>query len=146
MSVDSNISKIATVVVGDPKAPFSIATRVGEKQFISMYCPTLPLIRTLKFWVLIKAASSTIFFGLWYDDLWFNPGLPGHWRTHTLSLSLSFSLPLSLSPYIYIYIYICVYLERERGNQRILYCIMIMRLLIYTYLEKLTDYIDAKKW
>ena len=53
-----NVSKVksATIVEGDPKAPFSIATIPRSLDF-----STLPLIRTLSCWVLRNAASSTIF-------------------------------------------------------------------------------------
>ena len=46
---------------------------------ISLDCSTLPLIRTLKSWVLSKKVSNIIFwvFGM----IWLYPGLLGHWRT-----------------------------------------------------------------
>ena len=39
--------KLATIVEGDPKAPFSIATTPREGATPSLDCFTLPLIRTL---------------------------------------------------------------------------------------------------
>ena len=62
---------MATVVVDDPKATFSIATTPkckGERY--SMKYTTLTLILNLQCWVLIKAASSTNFLSLWYDSTW----------------------------------------------------------------------------
>ena len=76
--------KLATLVEGDPKAPFLIATTPRCRRralFHSLDCSTLPLILTLKCWVLSKAASSTIFESLVWLDLGLNPGLPDHWRT-----------------------------------------------------------------
>ena len=57
--------KLATLVKGDPKAPFSIATTLKCREGALLLCldySTLPLICTLKCCVLSKAASSTIFF------------------------------------------------------------------------------------
>ena len=55
--------KLTTVVEGDPKAPFSIATTLKCRGalLLSLNCSTLPLIRTLYCWVLSKEVSSTIF-------------------------------------------------------------------------------------
>ena len=54
------MSKInyGTVVKGDLKAPFSIAT---TPKFYGRVLLLLPLICSLKYWVLSKEASSTIF-------------------------------------------------------------------------------------
>ena len=97
------LSKLATIVEGDPKAPFSRATtprcRGGHYSFF-LDCSTLPLIRTLQCWVLSKEASSTIF---WIFGVT-RPGIelrsPGP-LANTLT-----ARPMSL--YIYIYIYMCV--------------------------------------
>ena len=75
---------MATVVEGDQKAPFSIATTPrcrGECLLLSLDCSTLPLIRTLYCWVLSKEASSTILkvFGMTRPGI--EPCLPDHWRT-----------------------------------------------------------------
>ena len=55
--------KLATVVDGDQKAPFSITTtpryRGGRYSFL-LDCSTLPLIRTLHCWVLSMEVSSII--------------------------------------------------------------------------------------
>ena len=98
--------KLVTVVEGDPKAPFSIATTQrcrGRRYSFTLDCSTLPLIRTIYCWVLSKEVSSTIFkvFGMT------RPGLPDHWRTrlptrpilkeYFISFFLSLSLSLSLS-------------------------------------------------
>ena len=40
---------------------------LGRVLLISLDCFTLPLIRTLYYWVLSKEVSSTIFKRLWYD-------------------------------------------------------------------------------
>ena len=56
--------KLATLVEGDQKAPFSIATTLrcrGRVLLLSQNCSTLPLIRTLYCRVLSKEVSSTIF-------------------------------------------------------------------------------------
>ena len=52
--------KLVIVIKGDPKASFSIATtpRCREVPLLSLDCSTLPLIRTLYRWVLIKKVSS----------------------------------------------------------------------------------------
>ena len=54
---------MATVVDGDQKAPFSIATtlRCRGALLLSLDCSTLPLIRTLYCWVSSKEVTSTIF-------------------------------------------------------------------------------------
>ena len=56
--------KLATIVEGDPKAPFSIATTPrcrGRALLLSLDCSTLPLMHTLYCWMLSKEVSSTIF-------------------------------------------------------------------------------------
>ena len=53
-------SKLVTVVEGDQKPPFSIATSL-RALLLSLDCSTLPLIHTLYCWVLNKEVSSTIF-------------------------------------------------------------------------------------
>ena len=58
------ISKLATIVEGDPKALFSIATTPryrGGCYLFSLDYSTLLMICTLWYWVLIKEASSSIF-------------------------------------------------------------------------------------
>ena len=90
---------MATVVEGDPKAPFSIATTPrcrGGRNSILWIDPLLPLILTLLCWVPSKAASSTIFliFGMTRPGI--GPQSPG-------PLNSQYCLY-----YIYIYIYICV--------------------------------------
>ena len=55
---------MVTIVEGDQKAPFSIATTPrcrGERYSFTQDSSTLPLIRTLYFWVLSKEVLSTIF-------------------------------------------------------------------------------------
>ena len=73
--------KLVTIVEGDQKAPFSIAT--GRVLLFSFDCSTLSSIRTLYCWVLSKEVSSTIFkvFGIepWFPGL--NLGFRDHWRT-----------------------------------------------------------------
>ena len=71
---------MATVVKGDQKAPFSIATTPrcrGRVPLLSLYCSTLPLIHTLYSWMLSKEVSSTIFkvFGMTWPGI--EPGSPG---------------------------------------------------------------------
>ena len=56
--------KLATIVEGNQKAPFSIAITQkvkGRALLLSLDCSTLPLICTLYCWVLSKEVSSTIF-------------------------------------------------------------------------------------
>ena len=74
---------MATLVEGDPKAPFSIATtrRCRGVLLLSLDCSTLPLIPTLYCWVLSKEASGNVFESLIWLDLGLNPGLLAHWRT-----------------------------------------------------------------
>ena len=81
MITEKIISKLAALVEGDTKAPFSIATtpRCSEK------CYSIPWIAPLYPWSLPynvdKAESSTIFESLVWLDLGLNPGLLDHWRT-----------------------------------------------------------------
>ena len=93
--------KLATVVEGNPKALFSIATTPrcrGRAVLLSQDCSTLSSIRTLYCWVLNKEVSSTIFkvFGM----MW--PGIelrsPGPLANTLTTWSMS----------IYICIYICI--------------------------------------
>ena len=72
---------LATLVKGDQKAPFSIATtlRCSGALLLSLDYSTLPLIRTLYCWVLSKELSITIF-KVWRDQ-GMNPVLRDHWRT-----------------------------------------------------------------
>ena len=77
-----NKLKLATVVEGDSKAPFSIVTtqRYGGVLLHSLDCSTYP-------WslpdnaALSKVASSTICESLVWLDLGFISGLLDHWRT-----------------------------------------------------------------
>ena len=92
--------KLATVVEGDPKTPFSIATtlrcRRGRYSFpwiVPLYPRYVPYNA-----VLSKEVSSTIFKSLVWLDLGLNPGLPDHWRT--------LYSPDQYVSAIYIYIYI----------------------------------------
>ena len=74
----SVIIKLATLVEGDPKVSFSIATkswRRGGRYSIPRIAPLYP-------WSLSKAASSGIFESLVWLDLGLNPDLLDHWRTH----------------------------------------------------------------
>ena len=79
------IYKLATIVKGDQKAPFSIATtpRLGEAQLLSLDCSTLPFIRTLYCLVLSKEVSSTIFkvFGMRKHGI--EPRSPGPLGEHS---------------------------------------------------------------
>ena len=76
--------KWTTLVEGDLKAPFSMATRprcrVGTLLH-SLDCFTLPLILTLSSRVLSKVASSTLFESLIWLNQGLNSGLLGYWRT-----------------------------------------------------------------
>ena len=54
---------------------------LGRALLLSLDCSTLPLIRTLYWWVLSKGVSSTILKSLVWRDLGLNPGLPVHFRT-----------------------------------------------------------------
>ena len=55
--------KLATIVEGDSKAPFSLATTPRCRRVLLLFldCSTLPLIRTLYCWELRKKVSSAIF-------------------------------------------------------------------------------------
>ena len=58
------IALLATVVEGDQKASFSIATTLscrGRALLLSLNCSTLPLWRVLYCWLLSKEVSSIIF-------------------------------------------------------------------------------------
>ena len=70
--------KLVTVVEGDLKAPFSIATTPGGGVLLLSHdCSTLPLIHTLYCWVLSKEVTSTIFkvFGMMRPGI--EPRSPG---------------------------------------------------------------------
>ena len=98
---------MATVVEGDQKAPFSIATTPGCRggRYSFPNCSTLPLIRTLYCWVLSKEVSSTIFklFGMTRNGI--EPRSSGQ-LANTLPTRLMSRLYIYI--YIYIYIYACV--------------------------------------
>ena len=88
-----------TVVEGNSKAPFSIATTPRCKEgcyffpWISIYSSPVPHNAALS-----KKVLSTIFESLVWLDLEWNTGFPDHWRTF---------IPLCqwVGYYIYIYIY-----------------------------------------
>ena len=76
--------KLATIVEGNPKAPFSIATtpmcRGGRYSFPGLLYFTLdPYLIMLS----VKQGGIKYHFleSLVWLDLGLNPGLPGHWRT-----------------------------------------------------------------
>ena len=101
--------KLLTLVKGDPKAPFSIATTPK----CSGGCYSIPWIAPLYPWSLPYNAEcwarqyQVIFFeSLIWLDLGLNPGLPDHWRT-------LYSLGHWLDIYIYIYIYIYCHPQRD---------------------------------
>ena len=83
--------KLVTLVEGDPKAPFLIATtpkcRGGRSSFLwiaPVYPWSLPYsasIHTLYCWVLSKKFQGPFFESLVWHDLGLNSGLPDHWRT-----------------------------------------------------------------
>ena len=73
--------KLATVVEGDPKAPFPIASiSVEGALLLSLDYSSLPLIRALYWWVLSKEVSSAILKSLVWRDLGLNPDLSDHWE------------------------------------------------------------------
>ena len=91
----------ATLVEGDPKAPFSIATtprcRGGHCSFLwiaPFYPWFLPLLLSVK-----QGGIKYHFFSLWYDDLGLNPGLLGHgWTLYHANVRYSlFGLLLGLN-------------------------------------------------
>ena len=76
---------MATLVKGDPKAPFSIATtptRSGRCYSISWITPPFTLDPNL---IMLSAYQRGIkyhFLSFWFDSTWrLNPGLPDHQRT-----------------------------------------------------------------
>ena len=75
--------KLATVVEGDQKAPFSIATtpRCSRRRYSFPWIAPLKPLYVHYGWVLSKKVSSTIFKSLVWRDLGLNTGLPDHWRT-----------------------------------------------------------------
>ena len=80
--------KLATLVHGNKKAPFSIATTLmcrGRVLLLFLDCFTLPLMRTLYCWVLSKEELSTIFkvFGMTRPGV--EPRYPGP-LANTLSI------------------------------------------------------------
>ena len=88
---------MATIVEGNPKAPFSIATtprcRGGRYSFPGLLYFTLD-----PYLIMLSVKQGVIkyhFLSLWYDSTW-----------DYFSLYIYISLSLSLYLYIYIYIYI----------------------------------------
>ena len=86
---------LATIVEGDQKAPFLIATALrcrGRAHLFSLDCSSLPLIRTLYCWVLSKEVSSIIFkvFGMTWSGIllgWVFAN--GHTKTLKMVLDIS---------------------------------------------------------
>ena len=71
VTIYCKVSKLATIVEGDVKVPFSRATSPrckGGRYFFPWIPPLYPWF--LQCWVSSKAASSTIFLSLWYDSTW----------------------------------------------------------------------------
>ena len=99
--------KLATVVEGDPKAPFSIATtlrfRGGCYSFPGLLHFTLD-----PYLIMLSVKQGGIkyhfFESLVWLDLGLNFGLPDHWRT-----LYSLGQWPGQGQYIYIYIYIYIY-------------------------------------
>ena len=66
-----NVSKLVTLVEGDPKAPFSIATTLRCRG----RCYSIPWFAPLYTWFLPyksvkQGAIKYYFFSLWYDSTW----------------------------------------------------------------------------
>ena len=78
-----SLVKLATLVEGEPKAPFSIATtpRCWRALLLSLDCSTLPLQCTLYCWVLARRYQVPFLKPLVRCDLGLNPGLSDHWWT-----------------------------------------------------------------
>ena len=57
-------NKLVTIVEANLKALFLIATTLRCRG-------GLPLVHTLSSWMLSKETSSTSFFSLWYDSIWY---------------------------------------------------------------------------
>ena len=76
--------KLATIVEGNPKAPFSIATtpmcRGGRYSFPGLLYFTLDSV-PYNAECLARRHQVPFFESLVWLDLGLNPGLPGHWRT-----------------------------------------------------------------
>ena len=69
-----------TVVEGDPKAPFLIATGLRCREGSYSFPWIAPLTLDPYFIILSeKQTSITIFLCLWYDDLIEPSSLPDHW-------------------------------------------------------------------
>ena len=70
--------KLATIVEGDPNAPFSIAATPrcrGGRYFFPWIAQLYP------YFIMLSVKQGGIkyhFLSLWYDDLGLNPGLQGH--------------------------------------------------------------------
>ena len=75
----NGVVKLATVVEGNPKDPFSIAATLKFKggRYSFPWISPLPLIYTLYSWVLSKAVSSSIFKVIGMTLLRIEPWSPG---------------------------------------------------------------------
>ena len=76
--------KLATVVEGDPKAPFSIATTPtcrGGRYSILWFAPLHPWSSPYNVECLARRYQVPFFESLVWLDLGLNPSLPDHWRT-----------------------------------------------------------------
>ena len=78
------ISKLATIVKGDPKVPFSIATTPGcrgGRYFIPGIAPLYPWSSPYSVECLARLHQVPFFESLVWLDLGLNLGHPDHWRT-----------------------------------------------------------------
>ena len=91
--------KLAAIVEGNQKAPFSIATTLrcrGGRYSLPWIVPLYPRYIPYIAECLARRYQVPFLKSLVWCDLGLNPGLPNHWWTF---------YPLSLYIYIYIYIY-----------------------------------------
>ena len=76
---DGPVVRLATIVKGDQKGSFSIATTLRCRGGCYSFPSILPLIRTLYHWVLSKEVWSTIF--IIFGMTWSGIELLDHWQT-----------------------------------------------------------------
>ena len=133
---------LATLVEGDQKAPFSIATtRRCRRGCYSFPWYTLPLICTLYCWVLSKAVSSTIFKVYGMTRTGIKPRSPGPLANTLTTRPMS---RLYLISYIVAYKYWISYTVAYK--YLISYTVAYKYLISYTVAYKYLIYIVAYKY
>ena len=113
---------MATLVEGDLKASFSIATTLRCREV----CYSIPRIASLYPWsspynakCQARRHQVPFFESLMWLDLRLNPGLLDHWWTHyPLGRCPGYIYVIMIKNFIYIYIYIYIYIHTHTHTQQ----------------------------